>query len=589
VNPALLFLLRRSAANAFRAKLRRLKSPRYLVPTVLGAGYFLLLLDPFDLRGRPRRFSPSAAAAGEGLAWEFLLAMGLVLLCTLSWVLPVRGSPLAFLEPEVAHLFPAPVTRKDLVRYKLLDLQKYLIFLPVIIGLLNMSRQGPVRAAFLGIGAWLGFTALSLHGIGAKMTRLSLAEHGWSGVRRALVPFFVVASYLAFVILTVPPLPEISGPANLGRDLDPWFVALDRSPAGWALYPFRLVVRPLFTTEFLPFLLRAGGLSVLVAALYVWVMRTDVAFEEAAAAQAESLALRIDAAKKGKFSAADPGRKVRKNPIPLSPTGPPETAFVWKSVAESLRGLSPRLLVFVFITIAIAVPISLDLARGRGEAGEKMIMVAAILMGAGAGLLVFAGPAAVGVNLRQDLEKVEVLKTFPLTGARLVRCSLAGTLVPVAALQALLVVGGVLLFPSPDKVEFTPAWRVAVAFAGVLFLPAMTAISAAVDAAGVLYFPAWVKPGQQQVQGGMEGMGYGIVTGVVKILALALGLLVPAGLGSLLSFGTIAAGGSLYAPAAVVAGAVLGTALLGVEVWLLSLVLGRRFEAFDPAEEGLVA
>ncbi len=585
MNPALLFLLRRSAANALRTKLRRLKSPRYLVPTLLGAVYFFVLLDPFSFRGRGLH---APRDPGGAVLLEWGLAAGILLMASLSWILPVRGVPLAFLEPEVALLFPAPVTRKDLVRYKLLELQKYLLFIPVFIGLMNLGNMGPLRAAFLAIGSWLGLTALTLHGIGAKMTRLSLAEHGWSGVRRSLVPLLVVAAYLGFVVLTLPAFP---GPREGGRwqeQVTAWLGTLGESPAGWALLPIRLLVRPFFAEGPAEFALRAAGLAAMVALLCAWVLRTDVAFEEAAAAQAETLARRIEDAKKGRITSPDPGKAARRNPFPLSPSGIPETAFIWKSVAELVRGLSPRLLIFLFTGAAIAIPIALGEVRTRGDVGEVILAAAAACMAMLAGLLVLLGPAMVGVNLRHDMERVEILKTFPLSGSRLVRCSLAGTLAPVAAFQAVLVLGAVLLFPSLPKAEIPPAWRLAAAVLGIAGLPAITAISAAVDAALVLYFPSWVKPGQPVAQGGMEGMGYGMLSGIVKMAALLVGLL-PALPGILLGVLGAKVAGPLYGPALAIAGGLLGAALVFGEVWLLTLLLGRRFERFDPAEEGLVA
>ncbi len=199
--------------------------------------------------------------------------------------------------------------------------------------------------------------------------------------------------------------------------------------------------------------------------LYLWVIRTDVAFEEAAAAQAVTLARTIEAAKKGRITSGEPGKPARKNPFPLSPSGPPETAFVWKSVSELVRGVSPRLLVFVFVALMIAVPIALDIAGKHGDAGQGFLGAAAVCMAFLAGILVFVGPSMVGVNLRHDMERVEVLKTFPLTGGRLVRCSLAGTLGPIAwrmwgvgvlgVVAALIIVAAFVV--ATDFVFLTPA------------------------------------------------------------------------------------------------------------------------------------
>jgi len=591
VNPALLFLFRRSFVNMVRSWLRRLKSPRYLVPFLVGVAYYLLVFGPLGFVGRQRGSAGPAAPDGMGFVlWEWVFTALALFLAAGSWIFPVRGSPLAFLEADVALLFPAPLVRKDLVRYKLLDMQKYLVAAPVFFALMNVGRQGPVRALFILVGSWLAICVLAFHGVGAKFTRLSLAEHGRSGLRRQALPILLVLAYAAFVVVEAPPLPAFGGDADPLRAVTDWLRALGRSPAGIALYPFRILCMPALAAGFPDFLLRTAVLAGVAALLYAWILRNDVAFEEAAAAQAESLARRIEAARKGRFGAAEPGKAPRKNPWRLGSAGSPEVAFVWKSVTETLRSLSPRFVVFAVMSVVLAVLFGRDYAHGKGTMGEVVLVIAAGCLAAFAALLVFAGPSFLGVNLRQDLERVEILKALPLKGSRLVRCSLAGTVLPVAALQALLVVLAVILFPAlPKAPDLTPAWRIAAAFVGVLALPCVTALSASVDAAGALLFPAWVRPGQAQGAGGMEGMGYGIVTMLAKVVVLGLGAGIPLGIGVGVGFAIFALGGPLLGPAGAMAGVLAGAVLVLAELWVLCRLLGARFDRLDPSEEGMIA
>jgi hypothetical protein len=591
VNPALLFLIRRSFTNAIRAKLKRLKNPRYLVPSLVGVGYYLLFFGPLPIFGRDRYdASPGNVPVDWRALGEWIGAAFFLFFVVIAWVLPARGSPLAFLECEVALLFPAPLTRKDLVRYKLLDLQRYLFIGPLIIVLLNMGRLGVMRALFMFLGAWMAFSVLALHGIGAKMTRLSLAEHGASGWRRQALPLLVLLAFFGVVIGTAPAFPTLSMADHPLEQVKTWLDALGESPAGKALLPFRLLARPAIAADPAAFLLRAGILACMAFILYVWVLSNDTAFEEAAAAQAEVLSRRIEAARKGRFTTGVTGKAPRRNPWRLGLDGSPEIAFAWKSVTEALRSYSPRLIIFLVTAVFVALPFSIKAASEKGDAGAKILVAAAGGMAGCALLLVFAGPTLLGVNLRQDLERIEVLKTLPLTGARLVRSSLVGTLLPVAAVQALLVVLAVILFPSQDKwPEITPAWRVAAAMIGMIVFPCLTALSASVDAAGALFFPAWVKPGQQPVQGGMEGIGYGIVTALAKALVFGFGALIPLGLGFGIVFLGVRIGGPLFGPAASILGALFAGSVILVEAWVACRILGARFERLDPAEEGMIS
>lgn len=586
MNPALLFLVRRSFVNAVRSKLLRLKSPRYLIPTIVGIAYFVLIFGPFRVDGRPRYATPEIdSGPSPFMEWGFA---GLVLVfVVIAWVLPARGTPLGFTESEVALLFPAPLSRKDLVRFKLLDMQKVLIVTPVIFVVFNAGRVGVLRSVFIFIGTWLAISVMTLHGIGAKMSRQSVAEHGRHGLRRQVLPLLLVAGYVGFVVLNAPALPDLAAAERPMDAAAAWLRAFGESPAGKALYPLRMIALPAMATGLEDFLVRAGTLAVLAVALYVWILRNDVAFEEAAAAHAGLVAARVEAAKKGRLTMAEPGKPPRRNPWRLGLAGPPEVAFAWKSVTEILRTFSPRLIVFVVLAVFVALPLAL---KAGGSPREKAMATAALLMAIGAGLLVLGGSSVLGVNLRQDMERVEVLKTLPVPAARLIRSSIAGSVFPVAVLQALLLVGAALLFPGSEKVpDFTAGWRVAVAFSGIVVLPCLVALSASVDAGLVLYFPAWFRPGQPVAAGGMEGMGYGIVTALGKAFVLGLGLIVPGAIGVASGFAGVRFAVPLFGPAVVMAGALTGAAVILVEAWLLSGILGRRFERLDPAEEGMIS
>jgi hypothetical protein len=342
----------------------------------------------------------------------------------------------------------------------------------------------------------------------------------------------------------------------------------------------------MFAADLPSFLVHSVCLAGLGVLLYLWVIRTDAAFEEAAAEQATDLARRIDAARRGKaWSGDEARRKVRRNPWRLAAAGPPETAFLWKSVSESLRSFSPRLLGILVAALVAGIVLGTRSAP-EGSAGWIRGAAGAVML-AGAGLLVLGGPSFLGSNLRQDMEQVELLKTLPVSPGRLVRCSLAGAVLPTALLQAALVLGAAFVLPDPPGREITVAWRVAGAAGLSLVLPTLCALSAAADAAGVLFFPAWVRPGQPPAQG-VEAMGYGIVLMFGKFALLGLGLLAP----SLLA-GVVILAARFAGPAALPAGAFLasGALALGVlgELLLVTEVLGRRFARLDPAEEGILS
>ncbi|MCK6479038.1 MAG: putative ABC exporter domain-containing protein [Planctomycetes bacterium] len=597
MNPALLYLLRRSAVNGFLARLRRLRSPRYLVPTVVGLAYFVLVFGgPFgrDASGPPAGLPPdlqgeiaAREALRQGLLLEWGIAAALLLLASLSWLLPSRGPPLPFLESDVAMLFPAPVSRRELVRYKLLDIQKYIVPSTLFLSLLFGMQRGAGSVLRYALGGILFFNLMSLHGVASKLTRLSLLEHGVAGWKRQAPVLGALLGIAAVSVLGAPPFPSLEG-GGFARELEDWLVAFGESPGGWALYPFRLPGR-LFASPDLPaFLLNCLPVVLLLGLLYLWVDRSDAAFEEAAAENATKLAGRMEAVRRGRFGRTlEPGTKVRPSLFRLAPTGPPETAFVWRSFTETFRHVSPRFLLLLLLPLVVMLPMVLSSGEDDGgpPAGRILLTVIPLVL---SGLLVFGGPALLGCSLKGDLEMAEVLKTLPIPGPRLFRGYLAASVAPGAVLSLLLVGVAALAVPSTAKAPVTPAWRLAGFMALAMVQPSLMALSALVDSGAALLFPGWVRPGQGQPQGGAEGMGYGIVTMLAKVLLLLLGGGIPVGLGALVVVAAGAAGGDLLLPAGVLAGGVLAAAAIHAEIWIASEMLGGRFDSLDPSAEGLL-
>ena len=111
-------------------------------------------------------------------------------------------------------------------------------------------------------------------------------------------------------------------------------------PLATILFPFRLLVAPLFADSSAHWLVAILPAFALMAVHYPWVTRTDAAFEEAVA----------DAAAK-RARAIATSRNTRRRPIvvtdgavprpwfKLAPSGHPAIAIVWKNVLAYTRAL----------------------------------------------------------------------------------------------------------------------------------------------------------------------------------------------------------------------------------------------------------
>jgi hypothetical protein len=150
------------------------------------------------LRGRPGgRLSEYVGAE----AFDAFAVMGGVLLLVWTaflWILPSKGAVLEFARAEIHFLFPAPVTRRQIVHYKLMRAQTGIFFGALITSF--FWGRGLASAGGWGrlLGIWLLYATLHLHTMGAGFVRSDLLEQGVSGLRRRIVPFLAL---VAFVIV----------------------------------------------------------------------------------------------------------------------------------------------------------------------------------------------------------------------------------------------------------------------------------------------------------------------------------------------------------------------------------------------------
>src|ERR1035437_10301960 len=121
---ALLYLQFLSIRNRTVMRIKRLKQPKYLVGGIVGGLYFYWYFYR-TLFGAPTRGQTiTLLASPENLAlYESIGALILLTILLLAWVIPHERAALTFTEAEVAFLFPAPISRRGLIHFKLLRSQ----------------------------------------------------------------------------------------------------------------------------------------------------------------------------------------------------------------------------------------------------------------------------------------------------------------------------------------------------------------------------------------------------------------------------------------------------------------------------------
>ena len=564
---AFLYLTACSFKNRLRRRLRRLREPRYVIGLVIGLLYFYFAF--FRRAGRPR-VSVGMAAAGA-MAGPMQLLGSLLLMATalIAWVWPSGRTPLPFSRAEVQFLFTAPVTRRELVHYKLWQSQIAILIGSAIATL--FMRPGSLAGGWtLMAGLWVVLMTVRLHLMGVALRRVSLVAHGGRGLSRQWLPLAVVMAGIGVLAATlINAWPSLSAMTDGGAVFAELQRLAGEGAAAVVLWPFRALVRLPAAPSAADFWSALPAALAILVVNYVWVLRSDAAFEEASAEHAEQQASRRRgprAAVKG--SAA--------TPFTLAPDGPPETAILWKNLILVGRYVSLRTLLRLLPLLVVFGVV----ARGIGGGGVAAFGGAmAMLLAA---ITVLLGPQMMRNDLRQDLARLPLLKTWPIRGAAIIRGQvLAPTVVVTAVAWLLLLTAGFLgagLTQGSREASAFAAHRVSYVAAAFVLAPAIILSQVVVQNGLAVLFPAWVAVGAARAQG-IDAMGQRMLLLWGMLLALVVSLvpgIILAGalaLAAYLLIGTIL----ILAPALIVSVVVLA------ECWLAIEGLGRVLDRTDPS------
>lgn len=565
---AFVYLTVTSARNRLRQQLRRVRQPRYAVATVLAIvylGFFLL----------PGWRHAGSAPAELFLRGDMLLLASVagLLLAAYWWLLGRDSGALAFSGAEVQFLFPAPTTRRQLIQFKLIRVQVVILVNIVLWSVILGRGRGSGELMWVRpLSLWVLLSTMQLHRLGATLTRTNITSHGAAGLRRSAPAAVVILLMLGAVAAGVAAAWPAGSPPSIPLLLDVLKTAAARRPAEWALAPVRLVLAPLFATTM------AGWARAIVPALgimllhFAWVLGSDSAFEDAAVQASAERARRQEARRAGRGSGGVAPKRRLGFHLPLAPTGEPAVAIAWKNLLTAVRSDSffRSALIFGLGSLAAGVaaylrPSISGFVTGITFAWSMMLLV--------------MGPIWLRNDLRADLPRLELLRTYPVDPGRFVAAEVGSTALVLSLIQ-LLMVGAVFLATlNEPEITIPVLERVAIAVAVGLAFPTVNALGAAIHNAFALLLPGWMPLGAER-RGGVEAMGQVYLLVIVVLVLLALLLILPAG-GGALAFLVLRA---RYGYWTAVAAVIVGSAVAAGELALIIRWLARVFARTEPAD-----
>jgi hypothetical protein len=555
-------------------RLRRLREPRYLIGAVVGVAY--LYVSFFGrLRGgrstaernaaaRARRRSAPNLTAVPGFLAAAPAVTGIALLAVaaISWLAPFDSGLLDFSEAEVQFLFPAPVSRRELLLHRMLRSQLGILFAVVVFGITVPSLSG-VERLWLGAALWVLFVTGKLYFTGVSLTRARMRVTtarerllAWLPPAVALTAAALVAAVLTRAFFASPPS-GMSGAFALVGDV------AGQPLLRIVLWPFMALTRPVFATSIGAYLTGLAGSVAVLAAVVAWVLKSDEAFHDAADEAARRRGRQAQGRQAVSYRARTTSGWV------LAPAGRPEGAFAWKAAMQTLRVVDKRgalrMAVVLFALTLVATSAGREGPAATLGAFSTVAALFAILM----------APQVLRIDIRQDLQHLELLKTWPVKGSVVVRGELVwpGLLITVVA-WAMIAVATTMSGTVLPRVS--AGWRLSIGIAVAVVAPALVFAQLTVHNAVAIIFPAWVPLGNQRPRG-LDAMGQRLIMLGATWLFLAVMALPGVIAGGIVWFAL----GRFLGPAALVAAAAVCGATIAVEVLAGTEALGPAYDRMD--------
>jgi ABC-2 type transport system permease protein len=553
---ALWFYGQRSARNRI---VKRTRDVRYVAGMVLVFAYLYFVFG--------RSMSHERTAPGSQGVLVLLLLLFLASGSLVTWWMAQTDHPLALNKPQAQFLIPAPLASRQVMLFKLLTTLPTVLWSALVMGLVFRAGLSP-HAGQRILTALIVIVALQIQRVGAALARTP--QQTGRALARATIVGIVRLWLVAATAIALAQMASVAAEHSLfGLDkMGIPFALAYQLPWSLVVWPFHALIAPAYAQT-----LPAFASSIAVALLIV-------AIEAALVFQAEPQWDRIGIArtKEEKLNARRSMKRSRSSEGSLweryitSLVKRPAAAITWKNLIASkhMQTLRPG------FVMAIGVPIFLGATLLPPL--QHLTSFATGISGAWAGLLLFAGPQFVRNDMRLDLPRLRLLRTYPLTSLEICVAELGASVSVLLVLQLVMLILSTAALVFNPTLPLGPGRILALAVALACLLPGMTAMNVSGQNLFAVVFPKWTTLGTKRPSR-TTNPGQAYFSLLVSAIVFVVSMILPA----------IAAAGIAYEvwpfgySTAIVSGALVAGAIALGEAALTLRWMAKLFDRVDLA------
>lgn len=423
------------------------------------------------------------------------------LLCFFLLTLMTSGveSGVAFLPAEVDLLFPGPFKRRELLLYRIINLTAGGSLVALFFSAIILRACTYWIAAFIGLG--LGLTFLNLLQMALGVFVSTVAESTFTTTRRVVL--VIVLGLLGWGLYQGLTIAADQGFVST-------LIAVRHSLGGKLLLaPFEIIAQTATATSLFPDFVLWASVGVAMNLLVLWgIVGLDANYMEKSIGTSQRIYERIQRARRGQGLSGGVKARGRLRPPSfghLGGAGP----IAWRQMTVALRSSHFAILLVLVLGLAITIPVFFSV-EGRG---------ATVAMPA-VSLVVFLLPQLLQYDFRGDIDRLDVLKSLPLSPWGVV----AGQLFTPICISTLLLTGLV------GALYFTGVMSEGWASRCLLMTLPSNMFLYSIENLMFLVFPYQT---QANTAGDLQVVGRNMLSAFTKIVAMMIGIGIALGFGGL--------------------------------------------------------